>query len=143
MNCITIFAPPTLESGHNKKLAAGLLIVILRLSPLFFPFAVAAQQDDGERLFRQRCATCHSVDPGQNKMAPNLHGIIGRAAGSLEGASYSGAMRSSRMTWDRQSLDSFLAAPSQVVRGTRMTAGVPTAAQRAAIIRYLESQSPD
>ncbi|TIW06652.1 MAG: cytochrome c family protein, partial [Mesorhizobium sp.] len=34
--------------------------------------------------------------------------------------------------------DTFLAAPGQMVPGTSMTVGVPNAAQRAAIIGYLE-----
>lgn len=53
-------------------------------------------------------------------MGPLLFGIIGRTAGSVKSANYSDTMRSSRITWDRQSLDTFLAAPRQLVRGTRM-----------------------
>jgi cytochrome c len=52
-------------------------------------------------------------------------------------------MQASVITWDRQSLDTFLAAPRQMIRGTRMTVSVPDTAQQAAIINYLESQSPD
>ncbi|WP_234895487.1 c-type cytochrome [Sinorhizobium meliloti] len=82
--------------------------------------------------------------PGRDsKMGPLLFGIIGQTAGSVEGANYSDTMRSSRITWDRQSLDTFLAAPRQLVRGTRMTVRVPEAAQRIAIIDYLESRSLD
>ncbi|MGH0364871.1 c-type cytochrome [Sinorhizobium meliloti] len=68
---------------------------------------------------RQRCATCHSTGPGQQNGSPPL-GIIGRTAGSVKSANYSDTMRSSRITWDRQSLETFLAAPRQLVRGTRM-----------------------
>lgn len=73
----------------------------------------------------------------------SVFGIIGRTAGSVEGGNYSDTMRSSRITWDRQSLDTFLAASRQLVRGTRMTVSVPEAAQRIAIIDYLESRSLD
>ncbi|NKN37325.1 c-type cytochrome [Agrobacterium sp. a22-2] len=117
--------------------------ILLPFSVLLFPLSAAAQEADGQRLFQQRCATCHTIGPGQNKTGPQLLGIIGRAAGSVEGATYSEAMQSSGITWDRQSLDTFLAAPRQMIRGTRMTVSVPNAAQRAAIIDYLESQSPD
>jgi cytochrome c len=105
---------------------------------LLLSAAAAAQQADGERLFRQRCGTCHSMEAGQNRAGPHLSGIIGRAAGTVEGARYSTAMRGSNIVWDSQSLDSFLAAPRGMVPGTSMTLGIPNAAQRAAIISYLE-----
>jgi cytochrome c len=110
---------------------------------LFLPSSASAQEADGERLFRQRCAACHSIEQGQNKMGPLLLGVVGRAAGSVEGANYSDAMRSSGITWDRKSLDTFLAAPRQMIRGTRMIVSVPDAAQRTAIVEYLESRLPD
>jgi cytochrome c len=105
---------------------------------LLLPDAAFAQQADGERLFRQRCAACHSLEPGQNRAGPHLSGVIGRAAGSVEGARYSAALRESDIVWDSGTLDAFLAAPRQRVPGTSMTVGVPSAAQRAAIIGYLE-----
>lgn len=114
------------------------LAVLLPAAGLMLPAAASAQQADGERLFRQRCGTCHSLEPSQNRAGPHLSGVIGRTAGSVEGARYSAAMRESGITWDNQSLDTFLAAPRQMVPGTSMTVGVPNAAQRAAIITYLE-----
>ncbi|MEI8700950.1 c-type cytochrome [Mesorhizobium sp. M6A.T.Ce.TU.002.03.1.1] len=114
------------------------LAALLVAGGLLLPSAASAQQADGERLFRQRCGTCHSLEPGQNRVGPHLSGVIGRTSGSVEGARYSAAMRESGIVWDSQSLDSFLAAPRQRVPGTSMTVGVPNAAQRAAIIGYLE-----
>lgn len=143
MICTTIHATAAPAANRINGQAGALLAILLPIAGLFFPFSAAAQEADGQRLFRQRCATCHNIEPGQNKMGPHLLGIIGRTAGSVEGANYSDAMQSSGITWDRQSLDTFLAAPRQMIRGTRMTVSVPDAAQRAAIIDYLESQSPD
>jgi cytochrome c len=114
------------------------LAVLLAVAGLMLPAAASAQQADGERLFRQRCGTCHSLEPSQNRAGPHLSGVIGRTAGSVEGARYSAAMREFGIAWDSQSLDTFLAAPRQMVPGTSMTVGVPNAAQRAAIISYLE-----
>ena len=114
------------------------LVAVLAAAGLLLPAAASAQQADGERLFRQRCGTCHSLEPSQNRAGPHLSGVIGRTAGSVEGARYSAAMRESGIVWDSQSLDTFLAAPRQIVPGTFMTVGVPNAAQRAAIISYLE-----
>lgn len=109
------------------------------------PLPAAAQnaaQDAaaGERAFRTRCGTCHSLDPGQNRAGPSLAGVIGRKAGSVEGARYSQALQKSDVTWDAQSLDSFLADPRGTVPGTSMTVRLADAAQRAAIIAYLSGQ---
>jgi cytochrome c len=115
------------------------LTAILTSAGLLLPAAASAQQADGERLFRQRCGACHTMDSDENRVGPHLSGVVGRTAGSVEGARYSAAMRESGIVWDAQSLDTFLAAPRQMVRGTTMTVGVPNAEQRAAIIAYLEA----
>ncbi|WP_353641834.1 hypothetical protein [Mesorhizobium sp. WSM2239] len=76
------------------------------------------------------------MDPSQNRAGPHLSGIVGRTAGSVDGARYSAAMRNPGIVRDVQSLGAFLAAPRQTVPGTSMT--VPNAGQRTAIIIYLE-----
>jgi cytochrome c len=95
----------------------------------------------GESAF-QACAGCHNAAPDAPNMAgPNLHGVVGRAAGSLEGYAYSPAMAGSGLIWDRASLDRFLANPSGYVPGTAMVAGaVRDGERRAAIVAYLAAQ---
>ncbi|CCV13940.1 cytochrome c family protein [Mesorhizobium sp. STM 4661] len=127
-------ASPATSITRARAFLAGLLAA----AGLLLPAAASAQQADGERLFRQRCGTCHSLEPGQNRVGPHLSGVVGRTAGSVEGARYSAAMRESGIVWDAQSLDTFLAAPRQMVQGTTMTVGLPNAEQRAAIIAFLE-----
>lgn len=87
------------------------------------------------------CAACHSVEPGgASNIGPNLHGVVGRAAGSLAGFSYSDAMAKSGLTWTESELDAFIANPSGKVPGTEMVTGQVTDAQRrAAIVAYLAS----
>ncbi|WP_132385773.1 c-type cytochrome [Novosphingobium sp. PhB165] len=86
------------------------------------------------------CRACHSVESdGKSGIGPNLHGVVGRPAASLPGFGYSPALRSSKLRWDDQSLDDFLAAPSKKVPGTRMPISTPDPAKRAAIIAYLKS----
>ena len=122
-------------------LAVLLLITASGSAGLFALTAGAeAQEVDGERLFQQRCGACHSLQAGQNGIGPHLAGVIGRTAGSIEAARYSDAMRDSGIVWDSGSLDAFLAAPREVIPGTRMTVSIPDPAQRAAIITYLENQ---
>jgi cytochrome c len=103
---------------------------------------LAAAQDaaEGERLFRSRCGSCHTVTAGQNRIGPSLAGVVGRAAGSVDGARYSPAMQSSGITWDEQTLDRYLANPRATVVGTTMMIAVPNADQRGAIIAYLKTQ---
>jgi cytochrome c len=96
-----------------------------------------AESGAGAALFQQRCAVCHSVVAGQNKIGPHLAGVIGRKAGSVKDARYSAAMKASGIVWTARSLDPYLAAPAKVVPGTQMMINVPDPAQRAAIIAYL------
>lgn len=89
------------------------------------------------------CASCHSVEPGQARGAgPNLHGIVGRTAGTAEGFVYSKAMQESGLVWSPETLDRFLAAPTEVVPGTRMVTRVTDPARRQAVIDYLATLSP-
>ncbi|MEQ8936703.1 MAG: cytochrome c family protein [Amphiplicatus sp.] len=115
---------------------AGLLLAL-------FPTHSIAQQTaaDGERVFRTQCGACHSVEAGQNRLGPHLAGIMGRKAGSVEGARYSPALKASTIVWNEETLATFLANPRELVPGTTMTIGVRNEDQRAAIIAYLKSLS--
>jgi cytochrome c len=91
----------------------------------------------GEAAYMQRCGGCHSLQPGDSRMGPLLNKVINRKAGSLPGYAYSAALTSSKLTWNRATLDAFLASPTKVAPGTRMVSGVSDAATRSAIIDYL------
>jgi cytochrome c len=117
--------------------------VALLLAPILVPdTAVGRDVAAGERLFRQRCGACHTVQSGQNRMGPHLAGIIGRKAGSVDGARYSQGMRDLAVTWDAAQLNSFLANPRAVVPGTTMTVSVPSEADRTNIVTYLQGLAP-
>ena len=93
----------------------------------------------GSALFKQRCGVCHvSTDGARATIAPNLFGVVGRKAGSTS-FSYSEALKSSGLVWTPSELDSFLAAPTKTVSGTRMTINMPAAPDRADLIAYLSS----
>lgn len=122
-------------SARFRALSAVPFLALLVLAP-----AAGAQEANGDRLFRTRCASCHSLEPGQNRIGPSLNGIIGRKAGSLEDARYSQGLRDLGVTWDAAQIDRFLVNPRAMVAGTTMTVAVPNLADRAALIGYLERQ---
>jgi cytochrome c len=98
--------------------------------------------DKGKKVFN-KCKACHTLEAGKNRVGPSLHGIIGRPAGTAEGfTKYSDAMKSSGITWDEASLDTFVTKPKEMVPGTKMTfAGLKDEGDRANLIAYLKKES--
>ncbi|MEQ8444087.1 MAG: c-type cytochrome [Alphaproteobacteria bacterium] len=46
--------------------------------------------ENGQAVAERRCGSCHTFEQGdRNKVGPNLFGVIGRAAGTVEGFNYS------------------------------------------------------
>ena len=104
--------------------------------------AQAADAGAGKAQFEDACGLCHSAAPGDELggMGPDLHELNGKAAATADKAfPYSAALKGSKLVWDAASLDRFLAAPTKVVPGTRMTVAVPAQATRADIVAYLLS----
>lgn len=101
----------------------------------------AGDAEAGRTAFNRRCAVCHAVAEGQNKVGPSLHGVVGRPAGQVARFNYSPAMKGSGKTWDEASLDAYLQDPKGYVPGNRMIlAGIQNEAERQNIIAYLETQ---
>jgi len=101
--------------------------------------AAAGAPAAGETLFRQRCQACHTVVAGKAMpTGPNLYGVVGRkAAASPVPYNYSPALKNSGLTWTRDQLDAYLAAPTKKVPGTKMVVGLPLPGQRGAILDFL------
>lgn len=94
----------------------------------------------GEKVFNQ-CKACHTVQAGQNRVGPSLHGVVGRKAASVEGFNYSPAMKASGLTWNAESLDKYLADPKAAIPGNKMAfAGLKKPEDRANVIAYLSQQ---
>lgn len=93
----------------------------------------------------KKCAACHSFEEGgANKIGPALHGVVGREIAAAEGFAYSDALASLEGTWDHEHLSQFLADPKGYAPGTKMAfAGVKQDGDRADLILYLQSISPD
>src|SRR5580698_9336599 len=93
--------------------------------------AAGTEHSSGKDLFERRCSGCHSLD--RDKEGPRLGGVYGRVAGSVASFNYSDALKNSRITWDENSLQKWLAGPDKVVPETDMAFHVDDATERSAI----------
>ena len=99
----------------------------------------AAKPPDGTTLFKQQCATCHTINPADAaRQGPSLSGIVGRPAGKADGFRYSAGFTDANFVWDDTRLDAYLANPQAMVPGSIMAYRQPKAETRAAIIAYLK-----
>jgi cytochrome c2 len=102
--------------------------------------ALGAEKGDpvaGEKAYKLRCVSCHSMEPGKNGAGPSMAGIVGKKAGSVTGFAYSGALKNSSLVLDEAGLDQFLADPRGTVPGSRMFVKVADVRARADIVAYL------
>ena len=89
------------------------------------------------------CQSCHiTAEGGGNLVGPNLHGLFGREAGTLEGFAYSPALQEADFIWTPDKVDHWLENPRTFLPGNRMTfAGVRKPDDRIAVIAYLMSET--
>lgn len=120
---------------HWRLVAAPCFVILCAAA-----ITPAAAQDAaaGEKVFKTQCMACHAVVEGRKGIGPNLHGVVGRAAGIVPDFKYSEANKNSGLTWDTPTLDRYLVAPKQVVPNTTMGyAGLKNDTQRSDLIAYL------
>ena len=123
----------TVKIAKMMAPALALLSVAMAGAP-----ALAGDDMVGKRVFLQRCAMCHAAEPGKKSpVGPSLAGVVGRAPAAVPGYAYSPALRAEKAAWTAKRLDAFLAEPTKVVPGTRMTYPVADAKQREDILAYL------
>ena len=119
------------------KIAAVSLMAVGLLSSQAFADGDATK---GKAVFA-RCAICHNVEKGgPNGIGPNLFGVVGRKAASLASYSYSGALKSSGITWTPDKLKAWIGGPARLVPGTKMAfAGISNPSQVDDVIAYLQT----
>lgn len=98
--------------------------------------------ENGQKQF-QLCRSCHTIaEGGANMTGPNLYGIFGRTAGTVEKFRYSEPLKASGIVWDGAKLDQWLADPRGFLPGNRMSfMGVKDAKDRIDLIAYLKVET--
>ena len=121
--------------------SAPLLVLAAWLILPAGPALAGGDARNGKAVFR-KCAACHSATSPVTKVGPPLTNLIGRAAASADGYSYSTAMiafGAAGNVWDEATLGDYLLSPKTVVPGTRMTfAGLRKPGDIADVIAYLK-----
>lgn len=104
--------------------------------------ACAADAAAGKTYFTQVCTQCHTAEPtdGGGEVGPTLFGLFGRvAATGDEMFPYSKALKDSRLVWNAETLERFLADPVTAVPGTIMPMPIPAKQDRDNVIAYFQS----
>jgi len=96
----------------------------------------------GEKQFN-KCRACHTIGPDKmNLVGPHLYAVFGRKSGTEPGYTFTEAMTAHNVTWDFDTLDTYIAAPQTVVKGTKMSyPGIKDETDRHNLIAYLKLET--
>lgn len=105
----------------------------------------SADAGAGEATARKVCASCHSFNEGgKATVGPNLYGVVGAPHAGKDGFTYSSVLKGRQGPWTYAELNEWLYKPAAYAPGTRMAfAGLTSAKDRANIIEYLRTLSPN
>jgi cytochrome c len=109
------------------------------------PLLASANVQNGQTIAQRLCGSCHSfTEGGRSGVGPNLYGVIGAAHGHASGFNYSAALKGKGGPWTYEDMNAWLLKPNTYAPGTRMAfAGMSNTQQRADVIAYLKSISPN
>ena len=118
---------------------------LLALAPIAGAKAQAGDPAAGQRVFNQ-CVACHTINQGgPNRVGPNLHGVIGRKAGSVEGFRYSANLKQlgeNGHVWNEETLRPYLQNPKAVApQGSMAFPGIRNEQQLNDVIAYVKQAS--
>ena len=103
---------------------------------------LAADVDAGKKVFR-KCKACHTLkEGGKSAIGPNLYGVVGRNAATVDGFKYSKAMKESGLVWDEETLTGYLTKPKEFLPDNKMPfPGLKKPEQIENVIAYIIEKS--
>ncbi len=110
----------------KMTIASALAVATIATGAFADSHAPSGDAAAGEKAFK-KCKSCHMVQDadGENivkggKTGPNLYGIVGRTAGTVEGFKYGKdivAAGEGGLVWDEESFVAYVADPKKFLRG--------------------------
>ncbi|KAK6758664.1 hypothetical protein RB195_016096 [Necator americanus] len=98
--------------------------------------------EKGKKIYKYRCAQCHSINSTRSLAGPTLNGLIGRMSGTAPGYVYSQGNKHKGVVWTRETLYDYLADPRKYIPGTKMFfVGLKNSNERADLLKYIEVES--
>ena len=123
-------------TARAMLMAGALLLGMAVASPVV---RAETKQTPGEAAFKKQCMSCHTGLPGMSTVAPDLHGVMGRKAGSLPNYKYTDALKNADFVWTPEKMNEWLKSPHGVAAETAMIyAGEKDPKVRAQIVEVVE-----
>lgn len=108
------------------------------------PVAASAQDVENGKAVFKKCMACHQF--GKSAVGPDLKGVVGRKAGTVEGYAYSDAVKTSGITWDEATISEYITNPKanpttkEPWKNKMIFPGIKDDAERKDLIAYLATQ---
>lgn len=109
------------------------------------PAVASAEDVEAGKAQFNKCKACHQIGEGaKNALGPQLNGVVGRKAGTVEGfTGYSEALKKKGeegFVWDDANLIAWIQGDDKVIAGNKMIfAGIKDAAEAANVVAYIKS----